>query len=83
MEVNAPAIVSAIVAFSKINSDGRFVERSERVDLNALFEKMSKSELEVYAQDGTLPLWFTQTIGKPATQENSEEMEECRRNTEA
>lgn len=75
VEMTGPTVVSAIVAFSKINSDGRFVERSERVDLNALFEKMSKDELERYAKDGTLPPWFTQITGQPATSEHSEEIE--------
>lgn len=75
VEMTGPTVVSAIVAYSKINSEGRFVERRERVDLNALFEKMSKDELEAYAKDGTLPLWFTQTVGQPATPEHSEEIE--------
>lgn len=75
IEMTGPTIVSAIVAYSKINSDGRFVDRSERVDLNQLFEKMSKDELELYARDGTLPAWFTQTVGQPATAEYSQECE--------
>lgn len=77
VEMTGPTVVSAIVAYSKINSDGRFVERSERVDLNALFEKMSKDELERYAQDGTLPLWFTQTVGPSATVGHGSEAEDA------
>lgn len=73
--VNAAAVVAAIVAYSKINSEGRFVERSERIDLNQLFEKMSKDELEAYAKDGTLPLWFSQTVGQPATPAHCQEIE--------
>jgi hypothetical protein len=75
VEVNASAVVAAVVAYSKINSEGRFVERSERVDLNALFEKMSKDELLHYAETGRLPAWFEQTVGKTATAEQSQEAE--------
>lgn len=38
------------------------MDRSEHVNLNELFERMSKDELEKYARDGTLPAWFTQTV---------------------
>lgn len=75
VEVNASAVVAAIVAYSKINADGRFVERSERVDLNALFEKMSRDELLKYAETGKLPDWFEHVVGKPATSEHSGESE--------
>jgi hypothetical protein len=67
VEVTAAAVVAAVVAYSKINSDGRFVERSERIDLNALFEKMSRDELLKYAETGKLPDWFEQTVGQSAT----------------
>lgn len=77
VEINASAVVAAIVAYSKINSEGRFIERTERVDLNQLFEKMSKDELEAYAKDGALPPWFTQTIGQTATPEYGEEKEDA------
>jgi hypothetical protein len=73
VEVTAGAVVQAIVAYSKINSEGRFVERSERVDLNALFEKMTKDELLKYAESGKLPDWFEQTVGQPATLEQGPE----------
>src|SRR5437763_9390696 len=52
VEVPAPALVAAIQAYSKINASGQWVDRSEHVDLNALFEKMTAQELEVYAQNG-------------------------------
>ena len=73
VEVTASAIVAAVVAYSRINSEGRFVERREKVDLNALFEKMSKVELLRYAETAKLPDWFEQTVGRPATAEHSEE----------
>ena len=55
---------------------GQWIDRSEYIDLNALFERMSKDELEVYARDGKLPDWFTQTLSGallPATAGDSEE----------
>jgi phage terminase small subunit len=35
-----------------------FTDRTETLNLNALFERMSTAELETYARDGTLPSWF-------------------------
>jgi hypothetical protein len=59
VEVNATAVVSAVSAYARINSTGQWVERSERVDLNQLFERMTTNELEEYASEGKLPEWFT------------------------
>lgn len=64
VEVNASAVVQAVATYAKINSEGRLIERSERVDLNALFERMSREELEAYAREGKLPEWFEATAGK-------------------
>ena len=58
VEVNAAAIVSAVSAYARINTAGQWVERSENVDLNQLFDKMSATELDKYARDGELPDWF-------------------------
>lgn len=71
VEVTAPAVVAAVQAYAKINSRGQWIERSESVNLNALFEKMSVAELDSYAKDGTLPSWFESAVG--ATQSNSRE----------
>ena len=38
-----------------INASGQWVERSEHVNLNELFERMSREEMEAYAKDGLLP----------------------------
>ena len=45
------------------------------VNLNELFERMSKDELECYARDGKLPDWFTETVSIPVAtaQDNGEE----------
>jgi hypothetical protein len=58
VDVTASAVVAAVQAYSKINSAGQWVDRSEQVNLNDLFDRMSTEELEAYAQDGTLPRWF-------------------------
>jgi phage terminase small subunit len=41
-----------------------FTERTETLDLNALFERMSAAELDAYARDGNLPEWFEAAVGK-------------------
>lgn len=61
--VNAAAVVSAIQAYAKINSAGQWVDRTEQVNLNDLFTRMSAQELETYATKGTLPEWFTELVG--------------------
>ncbi len=63
VEVTAPAVVSAIQAYSKINAHGQWVDRFEGVNLNELFERMTRNELETYARDGTLPEWFQAAVG--------------------
>ena len=73
VDVNAAAVVSAASAYARINSRGEWVERTETVNLNALFELMSEAELEAYAKDKVLPSWFTETLG--ATTSDSQEAE--------
>jgi len=63
VEASATAIVSAVSAYAKINASGQWVERSEHVNLNELFERMSREEMEAYAKDGLLPPWFEQAVG--------------------
>ena len=58
VDVTASAVVAAVQAYAKINSAGQWIDRSEQVSLNDLFDKMSTQELEDYAQQGTLPKWF-------------------------
>jgi hypothetical protein len=58
VDVTASAVVSAVQAYSKINAAGQWIDRSEQVNLNDLFDRMSTSELEEYARHGTLPTWF-------------------------
>ena len=76
VEVNAAAVVSAVRAYASINSFGQWVERSEQVNLNDLFERMSREELEAYARDGTLPEWFSnaQSATLPRSQDHDEDV---------
>ena len=54
--------MAAVQAYAKINAQGQWVDRSKHIDLNELFERMTQEELEMYARDGKLPAWFTQTV---------------------
>jgi hypothetical protein len=60
--VSSRVAVQAIAVLAKINSRGRWIERHETLDLNQLFERMSQAEMLAYAEPGTLPAWFEQTI---------------------
>jgi hypothetical protein len=77
VEVTSSAVVAAVQAYAKINAQGQWIERSETVNLNELFERMTRDELETYAKDGTLPDWFTQTVGATgANNSDAEKIEE-------
>ena len=72
-QIGARGLVAAVEAFAKINSQGKWIERREVVNLNELFDKMTEEELETYARDGQLPAWFENTIARtpvPSTQES-------------
>ena len=73
VEVTSSAVVAAVQAYAKINAQGQWIDRSEHVNLNELFERMTREELETYAKDGSLPDWFTETIG--ATRADSQDAE--------
>jgi len=66
VDVNAAAIVSAVGTYARINNRGEFVERTETVNLNALFKGMTVAELDAYATNGTLPGWFEGLVGAAA-----------------
>lgn len=55
VEVTASSVVAAVQAYSKINAAGQWIDRTEQVSLNNLFDKMSTQELKDYAETGTLP----------------------------
>src|SRR2546428_5468483 len=52
VEVNAASVVSAVGAYARINATGQWVERSEHLDLNQLFDRMTAAELDEYAREG-------------------------------
>jgi hypothetical protein len=63
VQVNANAVVSAVQALAKINANGQWVDRTETVNLNDLFSRMSTAELKEYAESGRLPVWFAGATG--------------------
>lgn len=71
VDVTATAVVAAVQAYTKINAAGQWVDRSEHLNLNELFERMTQQELETYARDGSFPTWFETAVG--ATSADSEE----------
>ena len=73
VEVTAASVVAAVQVYSKLNAGGQWIDRSETIDLNELFDRMTREELEAYAHDGTLPGWFTDAqAGKKATNDESQ-----------
>ncbi len=66
VDVNASAVVGAVSAYARINSRGRWVERSETVDFAEMFRRMSPDELDAYAKSGVLPEWCKAAIGATA-----------------
>ena len=67
VDVNASAVVAAIQAYAKINNSGQWVEHIQGTNMNELFERMTKEELDAYARDGSLPEWFTNVVGATAS----------------
>jgi hypothetical protein len=63
VDVTASAVVAAVQAYAKINAAGEWIDRTETVSMNDLFDRMSSVELEAYAQSGILPGWFSATVG--------------------
>src|SRR5271167_3932354 len=62
VDVTASAVVAAVQAYAKINAAGEWIDRTETVSMNDLFERMSTEELEAYAQSGSVPDWFRATV---------------------
>lgn len=58
VQVTAAAVVSAMQAYSKIDSAGQWIEHTEELSFKDLFERMTRPELDAYAKDGALPAWF-------------------------
>src|SRR5713101_1096556 len=62
VEASAAAVVSAVAAYAKINASGQWVDRSESINLNDLFERMTGEEMEAYAREAALPAWFKHAL---------------------
>jgi hypothetical protein len=55
----AQSLISACVAFSKLDAEGRSVDRIESVTgLSSLFSRMTRGEALNYAETGQLPSWW-------------------------
>jgi len=60
-EVTGAAFVQAVVAYSKIDSKGRTMDRFVNETgggLRELYSRMTRGEMRVYAETGVLPEWF-------------------------
>lgn len=75
VEVNAAAVVAAIMAYAKINANGQWIDRTEQVNMVELFKRMTRDELLRYANKGELPLWFTSVVGQTTTDSQGAENE--------
>ena len=62
-QVTSPAIVSAIQAYVKITSAEEGKEKLQGANFKQLLAQMSQQERDAYAQDGSLPEWFSRAIG--------------------
>ena len=71
VEVSASSVVAAATALAKLNAAGQWIDRTEQINLNSLFDRMTGQELEQYAKDGILPDWFASIVG--ATPSDSQE----------
>jgi hypothetical protein len=63
VSVGAAAVVSAVTAYAKINASGQWIERTEQISMNELFDRMTRDEMEAYAKDGQVPPWFERAVG--------------------
>jgi len=62
VQVTSGAVVAAVATLAKINANGQWVDPAERVSVHELFERMSREELQTYAETGRLPGWFPASV---------------------
>jgi len=72
VEVTAASVVSAVQAYAKINAQGHWVERFEQVDMRAIFDRMTREELDSYARTGELPNWAPELLRATRFESNEE-----------
>jgi hypothetical protein len=61
VRVTASSFVAAIQAYSKINSEGAWIDKTEQVGQShaqRLFDRMTRGEMLRYAESGELPSWW-------------------------
>jgi hypothetical protein len=61
VRVTASSFVAAIQAYSKINSQGAWIDKTEDVGQSPtqrLFDQMTRAEMLQYAETGELPSWW-------------------------
>jgi len=73
VEVTAASVVSAVQAYAKINAQGQWVERFERVDMREIFDRMTRDELDSYARTGKLPSWAPELVSATRFDSNEED----------
>jgi hypothetical protein len=72
VRVTAQSFVAACIALSKLDAEGRSIERIQAVgDSGELFQKMSRGEMLSYAETGALPAWWKKSL--PDTPEREAE----------
>jgi len=62
VRVTASSFVAAIQAYSKINTEGAWIDKTEDVSQSQtqrLFDRMTRGEMLRYAESGELPSWWT------------------------
>jgi hypothetical protein len=65
LKIPASTIVAAATALSKLDSDGRTVERFQQVDRDAAFlndPRWTLGEMETFAATGKLPMWADELV---------------------
>jgi predicted DNA-binding ribbon-helix-helix protein len=73
VRVTAQSFVAACIALSKLDAEGRSIERIQSVGNNDdLFQKMTRGEMLAYAESGALPAWWKKSL--PDTSAREEEV---------
>lgn len=73
VKVTAQTVVAAVTAYAKINAQGQWVERVERVDMREIFDRMTRDELDSYARSGKLPTWAPELLSATRFDSNGED----------
>jgi len=73
--MSGSVILSAIKAIEKLNSEGQGVENMQSTDSKKLFDRMSPGERAAFAEDGSLPDWFSRAKGETSDESQEGERE--------